>query len=146
MAITGFRVGYGIVPERLADAVRTRHMLTNVAGSRPAQRAVLEALRETPEAYYRRNRERLEERIDRFCDALDAAGAEYTRPQGGFYVLARFDGYPGTLENAERLIEEAGVAGMPGATFGDSRSEWLRFAVVTPRAEEAARRLAAYFG
>ena len=145
MAITGFRVGYGIYPERLVDAVRTRHMLVNVAGSRPAQHAVLEALRETPETYYERNRRLLDERIETFCSALDAAGAEYTRPQGGFYVMARFDGYPGTLENAERLIDEMGVAGMPGEAFGESRAEWLRFAVVTPRAEEAARRLSAHF-
>ena len=146
MAITGFRVGYGVFPERLVDAVRTRHMLVNVAGSRPAQRAVLEALRETPESYYERNRERLDDRIGTFCEALDDAGAEYTRPRGGFYVMARFEGYPGTLENAERLIDEAGVAGMPGDAFGESRASWFRFAVVTPRAAEAADRLAAYFG
>lgn len=146
MAITGLRVGYGIYPEALTDAIRTRHMLVNVAGSRPAQRAVLDALRETPESYYERNRQLLDERIEAFCAALDRAGAEYTRPQGGFYVMARFDDYPGTLGNTERLIDEAGVAGMPGDAFGDSRAEWFRFAVVTPRAEEAADRLAAYFG
>jgi len=146
MAITGFRVGYGIFPPRLAEAVRTRHMLVNVAGSRPAQRAVLDALERTPESYYERNRKLLEERIETFCAALESAGAAYTRPQGGFYVMARFEGYPGTLENTERLIDEAGVAGMPGDAFGESRTEWLRFAVVTPRAEEAAKRLAAYFG
>jgi len=145
MAITGFRVGYAVLPEWLTDAARTRHMLVNVAGSRPAQRAVLEALRETPAGYYEANRRLLAERIDAFCAALDEAGAEYTRPRGGFYVMARFDGYPGTLANAERLVEEAGVAGMPGETFGGSREEWLRFALVTPRADEAAERLAAFF-
>ena len=145
MAITGFRVGYAVFPEWLMDAVRTRHMLVNVAGSRPAQYAVLKALRETPAEYYERNRRMLDERIDAFCAALDEAGAEYTRPRGSFYVMARFDGYPGTLANVERLIDEAGVAGMPGDAFGDSRAEWLRFALVTPRAEEAAERLAEYF-
>jgi aspartate aminotransferase len=127
------------------DAARTRHMLVNVAGSRPAQAAVLEALRETPAEYYEDNRRLLSERIDAFCAALDEAGAEYTRPKGAFYVMARFDGYPGTLENAERLVDEAGVAGMPGEAFGESRSEWLRFALVTPRADEAATRLARFF-
>jgi aspartate/methionine/tyrosine aminotransferase len=145
MAITGFRVGYGIFPEWLTDAVRTRHMLVNVAGSRPAQYAVLKALRETPADYYERNREMLEERIGNFCAALEEAGAQYTRPRGSFYVMARFEGFPGTLENTERLIDEAGVAGMPGDAFGASRTDWLRFALVTPRADEAARRLADYF-
>ncbi len=146
MAITGFRVGYGVFPPDLVDAIRTRHMLVNVTGSRPAQRAVLDALEETPEAYYERNRAMLEERARTFCAALERAGAEYTRPQGGFYVMARFDGYPGTLENTERLIDEAGVAGMPGNAFGETRTDWLRFALVTPRVTEAADRLAAYFG
>jgi aspartate/methionine/tyrosine aminotransferase len=43
------------------------------------------------------------------------------------------------------LIDEAGVAGMPGEAFGEARDEWIRFALCTPRAEEAAERLAAYF-
>ena len=144
-AITGFRVGYAIFPPHLVENAKSRHMLVNVAGSRPSQYAVLRALRETDPAYHERNRERLRERIARFGRALDEAGAEYTRPDGAFYVLARFDGYPGTLENVERLIDEAGVAGMPGAAFGESCEPWLRFALVSPRVEEAADRLATFF-
>ncbi|MES3517616.1 MAG: pyridoxal phosphate-dependent aminotransferase [Natronomonas sp.] len=145
MAVTGLRMGYGIYPESVIDEVRTQHMLINVACSRPAQHAVLKALRETPEAYYEATRAVLGERIETFCSALDDIGATYTRPQGGFYIMVRFDGFPGTLDNVKRLIEEAGVAGMPGDAFGDSREEWIRFALVTPRVEEAADRLAAFF-
>ncbi|MDJ1431760.1 pyridoxal phosphate-dependent aminotransferase [Halostagnicola sp. A-GB9-2] len=145
MAITGFRVGYSIFPEELVESARSRHMLVNVAGSRPAQHAVLHALRETGPEYYRANRDRLRDRVDTFTDALERAGAEYTRPDGSFYVMVRFDGFPGTLENVERLIDEAGVAGMPGTAFGSSREEWLRFALVTPRVEESAERLIEYF-
>mgnify|MGYP000660491692 FL=1 len=151
LAITGLRVGYAVFPPEdgplgdLVERARTRHMLQNVTGSRPAQAAVLRALRETSPEYYERNRERLRERIDRFTDALDAAGAEYTTPGGSFYVMARFDGFPGTMANVERLIDEAGVAGMPGEAFGESRADWLRFALVTPRVETAADRLAEFF-
>jgi aspartate aminotransferase len=145
MAITGFRVGYAVFPPDLVENARSRHMLVNVAGSRPAQHAVLRALRETGPDYYERSRSLLSERVETFTEALDAAGAEYTTPQGSFYVMARFDGYPGTLENVERLIDEAGVAGMPGEAFGESRSDWLRFALVTPHVETAANRLATYF-
>ncbi|ELZ18564.1 class I and II aminotransferase [Haloterrigena salina JCM 13891] len=145
MAITGVRVGYAVFPPELVENAKSRHMLVNVATTRPGQYAVLRALRETGPEYYEANRELLRERVATFTDALDAAGAEYTTPRGSFYVMARFDGYPGTLENVERLIDEAGVAGMPGEAFGDSRSDWLRFALVTPRVEEAAERLATYF-
>jgi aspartate/methionine/tyrosine aminotransferase len=145
MAITGVRVGYAIFPPELVANAKSRHMLVNVATTRPGQYAVLQALRETGPDYYERNRTHLRERVETFTEALDAAGAAYTRPAGSFYVMARFDGYPGTLANVERLIDEAGVAGMPGEAFGDSRTEWLRFALVTPRVEEAAERLATYF-
>ena len=145
MAATGVRVGYAIVPESLVDAVRTRHMLTDLAVTRPGQQAVLRAYRETPPEYYERARETMARRVESFTAALDDAGAEYTTPQGAFYVMARFDGFPGTLENVKRLIDEIGVAGMPGEAFGESRQEWLRFALVTDRVDTAADRLAAFF-
>ncbi|WP_430504639.1 pyridoxal phosphate-dependent aminotransferase [Haloparvum sp. PAK95] len=145
MAITGLRVGYAIMPPQHADSARTRHMLVNVAGARPSQYAVYHALQETDPDYYAESRELLRTRIDEFTAALDEAGAEYTRPDGSFYVLARFEGFPGTMTNVKKLIDEAGVAGMPGDTFGTARSDWLRFALVTPRATEAAERLVDYF-
>jgi len=145
LAITGFRVGYAVVPHALIDSVKTRHMLVNVAGSRPAQYAVLQALQETEPAYYRENRERMYARIEAFTDGLEQAGAEYTIPDGGFYVLARFPEFPGTLANVEQLIDDTGVAGMPGEAFGSARDEWLRFALLSPRVDEAADRLAEYF-
>lgn len=145
LAITGFRVGYSVFPRDLVDVAKTRHMLTNVAVSRPSQYAVLNALRSTDPDYYERSRSLLRGRIETFTDALDAAGAEYSSPDGAFYVMARFDGFPGTLENVEKLIDGAGVAGMPGEAFGESREDWMRFALVTPEVEEAARRLADYF-
>ncbi|WP_049927415.1 pyridoxal phosphate-dependent aminotransferase [Halopiger goleimassiliensis] len=145
MAITGVRVGYAVFPETLVENAKSRHMLVNVATTRPGQYAVLQALRETDPDYYERNRDLLRERVDTFTNALEAAGAEYTTPQGSFYVMARFEGLSGTLENTFELIDEAGVAGMPGETFGESRRDWFRFALVTPRVEEAAERLAAYF-
>ena len=146
MAITGLRVGYGVFPESMVGPARTRHMLVNVAGSRPAQQAVLTALERTDRSYYERSRERLRERVETFTGALDAAGAEYTVPDGAFYVLARFPGFEGSLENARRLIDEAGVAGMPGETFGETIEDWFRFALVTPRVETAAERLVERFG
>ena len=145
LGITGFRVGYGVFSADLVEAALTRHTLVNVAVSRPAQAAVAAALRETPPSYYESVRDTLRGRIDDFTAALDAAGAEYTTPDGAFYVLARFEGFPGTLENVKRLIDDTGVAAMPGAAFGETYDEWIRFTLCTDRVDEAADRLAAYF-
>ncbi|MFB6119870.1 MAG: pyridoxal phosphate-dependent aminotransferase [Halobacteriaceae archaeon] len=145
-AITGYRVGYAILSKSLADAARTRHMLTNVSASRPAQRAVLRGLETVGPDYFETARETLRNRVETFTAALDEVGAEYTTPEGAFYVLVRVPDFPGTMANTERLIDEAGVAGMPGETFGEARADWLRFALVTPRVDDAAARLAAFFG
>jgi len=146
MAITGFRVGYAVFPPALVDDAKTRHMLINVTTSRPAQRAVVNAYRETNSEYYADSRDRLRSRIETFTDGLDSAGADYTLPDGGFYVLARFEGFAGTMENVKMLIDEAGVAGMPGETFGNAREDWIRFALVTPQVKAATERLIDYFG
>ena len=151
MAITGFRVGYAVFPPAdgatgaLVDDATTRHMLTNISGSRPAQYAVQRAMAETPESYYEAARERVVARLDRFCEALDEIGAAYTRPEGGFYVMARFPEVPGTFDAVYELIDGAGVAGMPGEAFGTARESSIRFSLTTPRVDEAADRLVAYF-
>jgi aspartate/methionine/tyrosine aminotransferase len=145
MAITGWRVGYGIFPERFVEGATTRHMLTNIAASRPAQAGVLHALQETDPSYYADVRDLLRERIDTFTDALAAAGADYIEPEGSFYVLACFEDYPGTMANVKRLIDEAGVASMPGEAFGEAYGEWIRFALLTPRIDKATDRLRRHF-
>jgi len=151
MAITGFRVGYAVFPSTdgptadLVDEATTRHMLTNVSGSRPAQFAVQRAMAATPDSYYATARERVAGRLETFCDALDAAGATYTRPDGGFYVMARFPDFPGTFDNVYELVDEAGVAGMPGDAFGTAAADAIRFSLTTPEVETAAERVAEYF-
>ena len=145
LAVTGFRVGYAVFPDRLVAGAKTRHMLVNVATTRPGQYAVLRGLRGADADYYAEVRDLLRDRVETFTDALDAAGAEYTTPDGGFYVMVRFEDYPGTMTNVKELVDDAGVAGMPGDTFGTAYADWFRFALVTPRVEEAAERLADFF-
>ncbi|MFB6167815.1 MAG: pyridoxal phosphate-dependent aminotransferase [Haloferacaceae archaeon] len=145
-AVTGLRVGWAIVPEAHVDALRRRHLLTTVAASRPAQVATLRALEATDGAYAERARERLRDRRDRFCAALDDVGATYVPPRGAFYVLADLPTVPGDLASVERLIDEAGVAGMPGEAFGSAAEGTVRFSLTTDRVDEAARRLRAYLG
>jgi aspartate/methionine/tyrosine aminotransferase len=147
MAITGFRVGYAVIEdESLREAARTRHMLGTVTGSRPAQYAVAHALTATTPEYYATSRRRVRERIDRFTDGLDDIGAAYTDPDGGFYVMARLPDVGGDFEAVYELIDGAGVAGMPGAAFGESVGPWIRFSMCTDRVGTAVDRLRAYVG
>jgi aspartate/methionine/tyrosine aminotransferase len=145
-AITGFRIGYLIVPDALTDRVATRHMLINVSISRPAQYAVINALESTDSSYFDANRKLVADRIDTFVEALEEMGARYDRPDGAFYVMVNIPGFDATLKNVLTLIDETGVGGMPGYGFGRAREGWIRFAMVTPRVREAADRLIDYFG
>lgn len=142
MAVTGLRVGYLIAPERLRGALIDRHELMTVSASRPAQVAVLEGLRETDPAYYEGVRDRLRERVDTLTDALDTLGARYRTPDMGFYVMADLPGLPGNLDSVQHLIEDVGVASMPGSAFGNSHADAIRFALVSDRVDTAATRLA----
>jgi aspartate aminotransferase len=158
LAITGWRVGYAVFPPEgeedaastraadLFDDATTRHMLSMVTGSRPAQAAVHQALTETGPDYFQRARNRVKARVDTLTDALDDAGAAYTEPEGAFYVMADLPAVPGTFAGVERLIDEAGVAGMPGEAFGEARADWVRFSVTTDRVETAGDRLRSYLG
>lgn len=143
LAATGLRVGYLVAPTPHREPLVDRHELTAVAASRPAQAAVAHALRETGPDYHAAVRDRLADRLETFLAALDGLGADYERPAMPFYVLARIPGLDGDLTTVERLVDEAGVAAMPGTAFGQARADHLRFALVTPRVETAAERLGA---
>jgi len=95
LAMTGFRVGYTIAHEQHTEPMKSRHMLTNVTSSRPHRPPSCTRSGETDPDYYRESRDLLRERVATFTDALDDAGAEYTTPDGAFYVLARFPDFPG---------------------------------------------------
>jgi aspartate aminotransferase len=147
LSVTGLRIGYTVITDdQLRERAGTRHMLTNVAVSRPAQYAVAHALQNTTPEWYADNRQRLQERIERFTDALDTIGAEYLDPEGAFYVMARIDGLDGSIDAAFELIDATGVSAMPGSAFGETKADWLRFSLLTPRIDEASRRLESFVG
>lgn len=145
LAITGFRVGYSILPEPLVEEARARNMLINVSVNRPGQAAVSHALNATDEAYFESNKHQLRERIDTFVSVLEEYGVQCVRPEGGFYVRVYPENLGGTLENAKHMIDSAGVAGMPSTAFGDDVDDWFRFALTTDRISDAAHRLGEYF-
>ncbi|MFW6436490.1 MAG: pyridoxal phosphate-dependent aminotransferase [Halococcoides sp.] len=144
LAVPGLRVGYLVAPADLIDDIESRHLITNVATTRPGQAAVARALETTRPDWYATNRRRVRDRIATFTAGLDAIGAEYYQPDGGFYVFARLPGVGGSFDAVFEMIESGGVAAMPGAAFGEVRDDWLRFSMLTSRIETAVDRLAAY--
>jgi len=126
-AMTGWRLGYGIMPPALAERVEL--LLTHSVGCTASftQVAGLEAINgpqdqaEEVVNEYRRRR-------DVLVNGLNAIpGVRCRTPQGAFYAFPNVTTF-GRSSNwlAEYLLEEAGVALLPGTSFGRYGEGYLR--------------------
>ncbi|WP_318570864.1 pyridoxal phosphate-dependent aminotransferase [Salinigranum marinum] len=130
-AMTGWRVGCVSAPARVLDAMSTlqEHTISSVA--EPAQVAATAALenRHVVEEIHRTFAARRDLILDRLA-AID--GVEPGRPRGAFYVFADVSAItPDSRAFVDRLMEEAGVAAVPGSVFGDGGDGHVRFSYAT---------------
>ena len=126
-AMTGWRLGYGIMPEALAERVEL--LLTHSVGATATftQIAGMEAIRGTQEPVdavvreYRRRR-------DVLVAGLNAIpGVSCRTPQGAFYAFPNVSALGKPVDwLAEHILEEAGVAVLPGTAFGKNGEGYLR--------------------
>jgi aspartate/methionine/tyrosine aminotransferase len=127
-AMTGWRLGYGVMPRPLAEHV-TRLMVNSASCTASfVQLAGIAALQgdRTPVARmvaaFRRRR-------DLFVDGLSTLpGVRCARPRGAFYAFPNVTGTrQSSADVAERLLTEAGVAALSGTAFGEHGEGYLRF-------------------
>jgi aspartate aminotransferase len=126
-AMTGWRLGYGIMPENLAQTVQL--LLTHSVGctAQFTQIAGVEALTGPQEQVDAMVHE-YQQRRDVMVDGLNAIpGITCQRPQGAFYVFPNIKSFGITSsEMAGLLLEKAGVAVLPGSDFGEYGEGYLR--------------------
>ena len=126
-AMTGWRLGYGIMPESLAQVVQL--LLTHSIGctAQFVQIAGIEALT-GPQEQVNLMVNEFQKRRNAIVDGLNAIpGITCQRPQGAFYVfpnIASFGIPSSTMANF--LLEKAGVAVLPGSDFGEYGEGYLR--------------------
>jgi len=130
--MTGWRLGYAILPPRMADAF-TRLAANSVTCSTTfVQYAAVEALRGPQDCVvsmveeFRRRRDVLVEGLNRI------PGITCHSPRGAFYAFAdvRGVGIPDT-ELANRLLQDGGVATLAGSMFGEQGVGYLRLSYTT---------------
>jgi len=127
-AMTGWRIGYGVMPPWLVEAVNKLMVNSNSCTASFTQRAALAALNGPQEDVDRMVAE-FRRRRDAFCDGLNSLpGFRCARPHGAFYAFPNIEatGFS-SRELAERLLEEAGVACLSGTAFGAYGEGYLRF-------------------
>ncbi|MCK4314484.1 MAG: pyridoxal phosphate-dependent aminotransferase [Anaerolineae bacterium] len=126
-AMTGWRLGFGIMPEPLAEKVGL--LLTHSVGCTATftQIAGIEALT-GPQEQVEAVRSEYRRRRDLIVAGLNAIpGVTCQTPQGAFYVFPNVKSLDLSSDRlAEILLNQAGVAVLPGTAFGEYGEGYLR--------------------
>ncbi|MCP4317695.1 MAG: pyridoxal phosphate-dependent aminotransferase [Hyphomicrobiales bacterium] len=149
-AMTGWRIGYMVLPEALKKEVLKVHDATIICAPRISQLAALAALTEQP-AGVQEFEEILARRRSLICQRLDhlAHVFQYVKPEGAYYVFPRILAeHEDSLEFCLRLLDAARVTLTPGSAFGPTGEHHVRMAycVSDGTIEQAFDRLEQYFG
>ncbi len=134
-SMTGWRLGYGIMPKSLAERVDL--LLTHSVGSTAhfTQFAGLEAITGPQEKVDEMVAE-YQHRRDVIVAGLNALpGFTCQKPQGAFYAFPNITGTgKSSSELADFILEQAGVALLPGNAFGEYGEGYLRLSYATSMA------------
>jgi aspartate aminotransferase len=127
-AMTGWRMGYGFMPEWLVGAVNKLMVNSNSCTASFTQRAGIAALN-GPQDSVRSMVAEFRRRRDHFCAGLNTIpGFRCKLPGGAFYAFPNVagTGIP-AKELADLLLNEAGVACLDGGAFGEYGNDYIRF-------------------
>jgi aspartate/methionine/tyrosine aminotransferase len=127
-AMTGWRLGYGVMPEWLVDAVNKLMVNSNSCSTTFIQRAALAAFTDTDSEVNQMVSE-FRARRDAFCAALNQVpGFRCALPGGAFYAFPNIEGTGLPAHDlADLLLDEAGVAALSGESFGIHGRNYVRF-------------------
>ena len=143
-AMTGWRLGYGIMPAPMAQVVAKLQTNSTSCTATFSQMAAVEAVKGDQSSVERMVAE-FHRRRDVIVDGLrEIRGFSCVRPKGAFYVFPNITGTGFSSRTlADRLLDEAGVACLSGTAFGEFGEGHLRFSYATSmeNIQEALRRI-----
>lgn len=149
--MTGWRLGWAVVPERYIDAVDRIAQNIFLAAPTTAQHAALAAFAPATLALLDARRDEFRARRDFLLPALRGLGFGVPQsPQGAFYIYANCSRFTNdSFSFARELLEKAGVAIAPGVDFGTHEAgAHVRFAYTQPVGvlREGVERIAKFLG
>jgi len=155
-AMTGWRIGYAAGPEIIISAVTEMQSQSTSNATSISQKASVEALAGDQKtvsvmaAEFEKRRNYIVGRLN------EIKGMSCMKPPGAFYVFPRVSrlygtGYGGrkiahSVDLSEFLLEEAGVAVVPGSAFGNDHHIRLSYATSMKNIEEGVRRIKVVVG
>ncbi len=143
-AMTGWRLGYTVAPPEVVPALLMMAVNTYTCVAEFTQYAAIDALRDREGntahmvGEFSRRREQFVRELNR------VPGFRCLPPEGAFYAWIDITGTGMTAEDlCHILLEDAGVAGIPGAAFGPSGKDFIRFSFASSMAtlHEAVERI-----
>jgi aspartate/methionine/tyrosine aminotransferase len=126
-SVTGWRVGWAIAPAETTAAIRKVHDFLTVGAAAPLQQAGAIALKQ-PQSYYDKLATTYAEKRARLLKILTASGFKVYKPRGAYYIMTDISAFPDPdpkrfpaatrdVRFAKYLVEEIGVASVPGSSF-----------------------------
>jgi len=143
-AMTGWRLGYTIAPPEIVPHLVMLAINSYTCTAEFTQYAAIEAMRDSTGATPRMVAE-FQKRRDQFVSDLNRVpGFRCLAPQGAFYAWVNIEETGLSAEEVSRImLEDAGVAGIPGAAFGEMGKNFVRFSFASSTAtlKEAVERI-----
>ena len=133
-AMSGWRLGYAVVPEGLKSQMLKVHDAMLICAPRISQVAGLAALNQAP-LHLAEFEVILEQRRQFICERLDRVPHvfSYVRPDGAYYVFPNINTeHENAAQFASELLENAGVCVTPGRAFGSNGEGHVRMAFCGP--------------
>lgn len=142
-AMTGWRLGYAACPREIAEAVGSLQSHSTSNPTSFAQEGFVEAILDGS-ADAERMRVAFERRRNLMAELLGKIPKlRFLKPQGAFYLFCDISGFGlSSMEFSRRLLEEAGVAVVPGVAFGDNHAIRTSFATSEDNIKKAIQRIA----
>jgi aspartate/methionine/tyrosine aminotransferase len=149
-AMTGWRIGFSYCDPELAAKIGALQSHTTSNAATPSQLAALAAYEDpdrtaaTVDEMVRSFRRRRDLVVQRFGQLLPVV--DFVEPEGAFYLFFRIDGAftpecPDDTALCSRILEDVGVAMVPGSAFGDGRFARLSYATSDELLEESVKRI-----
>jgi len=127
-AMTGWRLGYTVAPARIAPALQMLAVNSYTCVAEFSQYGAIEALQDSTGATPRMVAEFAKRRQQFVKDLNNISGFRCQAPEGAFYAWVNIaETGIGAEELCRIMLEEAGVAAIPGAAFGDAGEDFVRF-------------------
>lgn len=142
-AMTGWRIGWAAGPAEIMEMMRRVHQYTIMCAPTPSQYAALVAIKEG-DPFVEEMRQEYDRRRRLIVSGLNEIGLTCVEPKGAFYAFPSI-AVTGMDENtfAEKLLQEEGVAVVPGSAFGPSGKGYVRcsYATAYEQIEKALERM-----